>query len=281
MSNSNLRETQLFELQMLSDITDLCDRNNIKYYLCCGTLLGAVRHKGFIPWDEDVDICMPANDYKRFLKIAQKEFGDKYFIQNLATDLYFRRIYTRVRANNTTIMIRDWEFKSKAHQGIWIDIFPIVDVGNSKLSLKKKSLILRTSLFMQNDEFIKYEYDKYKRMFGSVGIKLISLSKKIPIKIRQRLNMWLARRLIKQPKHKDALIISVMIKRRYPIEFIEGEPAYVEFEGKQFKTFPKYIEYLELLYGDYMALPPEEQRVGHRAIVLDTKKDYKEYQKNN
>ena len=81
-----LREIQLFELQMLKDVVKVCDDNNITYIISSGTLLGAVRYGGFIPWDDDIDIDMPLPDYKKFLKIAQRELGEKYFVQNYKTD---------------------------------------------------------------------------------------------------------------------------------------------------------------------------------------------------
>ncbi len=122
---STLRELQLCELQILKDVKRVCDNHRIKYYLSSGTLLGAVRHQGFIPWDDDIDIMMPYDDYRRFLKVAQGELGEQYFVQNSETDDSYAFAYTHIRKNNTAVL-RDWDLMNFSHHGVWIDVFPLV-----------------------------------------------------------------------------------------------------------------------------------------------------------
>ena len=102
VSEATLRELQLAQLQELKDIAAFCDDNGIAYFLDSGTLLGAVRHKGFIPWDDDVDICMDVRSYRRFLKLAHKLL-ERYYVQNYRTDRTMTRKRTKIRINGTTV----------------------------------------------------------------------------------------------------------------------------------------------------------------------------------
>lgn len=108
---SKLREIQLVQLQILTEFDRICKKNDINYQLFAGTLLGAVRHKGFIPWDDDVDVCMLRSEYDRFLEIAQQELDPDYFVQNTYTDPEYYNIFTRIRKNgtfHTFMMYNNW-----------------------------------------------------------------------------------------------------------------------------------------------------------------------------
>ena len=145
-----LREIQLFELQMLKNVVKVCDDNNITYILSSGTLLGAVRHGGFIPWDDDIDIYMPLSDYKKFLKIAQRELGEKYFVQNYKTDKNYSEMWTQIRANGTTSMpVKAYKFD--IHYGMCMDIFPAVGVSDApKKKLKQKKALSLNRLLLHD-----------------------------------------------------------------------------------------------------------------------------------
>jgi len=114
-------------LRMLKIIDYLCRKHNLHYWLCFGTLLGAIRHKGFIPWDDDLDICMMREDYEKFIKIAQKEFPDDLFIQTRETDpLYdYLPLPCKVR-DKKSLIIAEGMTDKKYHQGLFVDIFPVV-----------------------------------------------------------------------------------------------------------------------------------------------------------
>lgn len=276
INQEDLRKLQLFELQMVKDVAAVCKRNNITYYLCSGSLLGAVRHQGFIPWDDDADIAMPYDEYKRFLRVGQEQLGDNYFVQSCETDILFHRAYTRIRANHTT-MLNPMHKKCKTHQGIWIDIFPLVYFDSQReLSIKKK--IIKFSNFLQIDDFLRANMDEFQRLLGKFGIALINILFKIPIKTRQKLHIKILDCFGQKKNGKFIAEIWGNITHYYPSELVRGDYTEIQFEDGCFSTFPQYKLFLENKYGDYMQLPPKEARKGHgESMIIDLKHDYSEY----
>ena len=276
ISQEELRKLQLFEAQILKDVATVCDNNNITYYLCCGTLLGAVRHKGFIPWDDDIDIAMPYDDYKRFLRIGQEQLGEKYFVQSCETDILFHRAYTRIRANHTT-MLKSMHKKCKTHQGVWIDIFPFVHFDSMKeLAFKQK--MIKFSNFLQIDDFLYANIGEYQALLSKKGMMLVKLMFKIPLKIRQRLHIRILDWLGRKKSGPYCGLVWGNLTHAYTNEIIVGDKKELLFEDRYYSVFPNYISYLEQGYGDYMTPPPEDQRKGHGAgLIVDLEQDYSKY----
>ena len=275
---NKLRQLQLTELGMLMDVVNVCDRNGITYYLSSGTLLGAVRHKGFIPWDDDIDIEIPIDEYRRFLEIAQSELGDQYFVQNYITDPNFNFAYTRIRKNNTTFL-DPYHMTYQIHHGVWIDIFPLVALNMGK-SLYVKRKILSLSNFVQIQNKIDSHKEEFEKMLGSAGMKIMSTFSKLPMKTRQKIHAGLLNTVFDADPAKCTHRANVWgnITTVFPKEVYEGEPELLEFEGFMLKVPHQYKRYLEIKYGDYMKLPPEDQRKGHGTnIIIDLENSYKKY----
>ena len=114
---TELRKLQLIETSIVADVDAICEKYNLQYYMIGGTLLGAVRHKGFIPWDDDIDLVMYRDDYNRLINIIQTEYSEKYFVQTFETDPYYTRYIAKIRLNGTT-MLEECQQKSKAHAEI-------------------------------------------------------------------------------------------------------------------------------------------------------------------
>ena len=128
-----LREAQLIMLEMLVEFDAVCQKYNLRYWLDSGTLLGAVRHQGFIPWDDDIDLSMPIEDYNRFKEIAKEELSEDIFFQTKETDRAFQFDYIKLRSNKASIV----EFHEKGrgvgyHQGVFVDIFPMLTLPNQE-----------------------------------------------------------------------------------------------------------------------------------------------------
>lgn len=279
VENQNLlRQLQLTEKEMLLDAVRVCDTHHIPYYLSSGTLLGAVRHKGFIPWDDDIDIEIPIHDYRRFLEIAQAELGDGYFVQNYMTDPNYNFAYTRIRKNNTTFM-DPYHASYQIHHGVWIDIFPLVAVNPGKpLSMKRK--ILSLSNFIQIQDKIDSHKEEFQKMLGPAGMALMKTFSSLPMKTRQKIHTKLLNIVFDADPDKCSHRANVWgnITTVFPKEVYEGEPGKVEFEGVLLNAPHDYIRYLEIKYGDYMKLPPENERTGHgKNIIIDLQNSYEKY----
>ena len=265
--NNELRKLQLYQLTILKDIKKVCEKHHITYYLQDGTLLGAVRHKGFIPWDDDVDISMPYDDYLRFLEIAQNELGTKYFVQNCETDENFYGAFTKIRMNNTTMMPVN-HTKYHIHHGIWVDIFPIINI-NSGTEAKIKSKILQFSNYLLMEDYIHANVEEFSDKLGVAGMAFINMLYKVPIKTRRKLHKYLLKQITKCKKGDSWTVIWTAISILYPPTILEKGTVQLEFEGEFFSAPSGWHECLTVTYGDYMKLPPVEQRKGHGSLIID------------
>ena len=264
----SISEIKKCELNILKEYTDYCEKNNLKYYLAYGTLLGAIRHKGFIPWDDDIDVYMPRPDYEKFLKLT----GYNPIKPNLETRLYDfctnKNIYPFAKViDNKTIVYEKGKSK-KNISGIWIDIFPLdgfpEDVNKAK-SLYNKYLTLRnfqdlatTKPFYANQNLFK---KIIKTLFVAPLVRLYDVKK-----ICRKMDL-----LAQSYSYEDSNLVSDVTWGDNIESYIkksELEPAItVEFEKHLFKAPCGWNEYLTRLYGDYMQLPPENERITHGFVA--------------
>lgn len=273
MAAVSLRELQLFELGMLKDIKRVCEANNLCYYLYSGTCLGAVRHKGFIPWDDDIDIAMPYSDFLRFLQIAGPSLGERYFLQTTDTDDSFQFGYARVRRNGTT-MVRSWEVE-EGHHGIWIDIFPLIGIGG-KLDVKlKKTLIPLTNLLCTSEDAFTKGKGWLIQCNGKTKVALIQVVRKLLGKRRKPLAKWIRRKLYQQTGKANLAEAWGSITAVVPAKAFVGPPSMLQFEDDLFPVPPDYDCMLRYKYGNYMQLPPEEKRhSNHGDMIIDLEHDW-------
>lgn len=267
----DLRSRQLVQLEILKDVAKVCDENGIDYALACGTMLGAIRHKGFIPWDDDIDIFMTVENYRKFCEIGQNCLGEKYFVQNWRTEKEYAELWTQVRLNNTTAMPIKY-VKWNIHFGIHIDIFPVIGISDNKDEASKQYKYFQMCRSLLATDFLKAIGNKAHGKQNIVNI--------IPRFIRRMICGYFEKKLFISPKDTDnsAEVWSKLIT--FPSRLFYDLTDTL-FEDEMFKAMRGYDEYLTIEYGDYMTPPKEENRGGHIAtmgeIIRDAQKDYKEY----
>jgi len=254
-SQQNLRACQLKQLNILEEIDKICKRHHIEYWLDGGSLLGAVRHGGFIPWDDDIDIAMRLEDEKRFEEVALKELPEWLFLQTPQTDPGSKEPITKIRDNNSLYIEQGDDFTRPYVKGIFVDIFPFVDYPNiprkwikklTKGISKSKSILHHQHGYSLRSfaEFFYFgaQYYLYNALWKFVGL----FGKKTRCSDVPYLN---------------GRGISFDKKAIQPL-------GTIQFEGKDFPAPCDPDSYLKDLYGDYMAIPPVEKREFHSIFIL-------------
>lgn len=264
-------------VEILDYVVDICDKNNLSYFLAYGTALGAYRHKGFIPWDDDIDIAMPRKDYEKLLSILRNIKNEKYNIQDENNEKKYFLTFAKVRKNNT-LLRESIAVDVYDNNGIYIDIFPVDDIEEcSSIKAKLKYFVINylihslkfsecSKLYLE--KLGKTKYFMHKIICFPVSIfsnkSVLQKIKKIVIKEHDENNRFL---VVYDDVKSKAIIEKNFV---YPLRKLE-------FEGKLYNV-PGCIEkYLTHLYGsNYMELPPIEQRVTHNHIELRFDLDYDE-----
>ncbi len=273
-NNETLKKLHSVEVEILDEIVRVCEKNNINYFLCGGTLLGAIRHKGFIPWDDDMDIAMFREDYNKFIEIAPKELNKKYCLDCYQTNKNCYFPFLKVRKNNTLL---DEALVSHldTNKGIFVDIFPLEKIENPY----SKKLRIDALLIKNIWDVILY---KYKIVKDIKGCRHPFLARLLNIYSLDKLKQKQLKLLEKQNNSEATTVCSLIGAYDYRKEIYDLKeliPASeVTFENKKYKTFKNYDYYLTKLYGNYMELPPKDKRVNHmpKQIIFDLKSKNKQ-----
>lgn len=266
IDDKTLRELHKVEIEILDEIVRICEKHKIKYFLIGGTLLGAIRHKGFIPWDDDLDIGMLRKDYDRFLEICTYELNDKYYLDTRKYNKNTYLTFSKVRKNNTTFNEKV-SINLDNHKGIFVDVFPYDNIKNPKSKLTRvRNIIIKNAI---DALFVKYKLRKIKDCRRPL---LCAMYQVLPGSFINQLQEFLMKRDCNKPaKYICEYTGCRNIEREMlPKEFAD-DLILVTFEGKKYYAFKEYDTYLTKVYGDYMTLPPEEERVNHCPDVIDFK----------
>lgn len=256
------RKLQLLILEIANEVKRICDNNGIKYFLLFGSCLGAVRHKGFIPWDDDMDIGMLRKDYIRFLKICNKELSPKFYLQTLENEINYPFEFSKIQIRNTTF-IEDFSKDAEVSHGIFLDIFPIDQLPNNQLERRIYKL---NNKILKNLIWVKCGYGSRDQKHG-IKYKIFSLLSHVSSINRMK---SLRRNLLEKYslENMNECFIGDYPKKVLPIILFSDTKEY-EFEGNYFSGIKDYDNYLTLLYGNYMQLPPESKRSTHSNYQID------------
>lgn len=256
------------ELLIAKEVKRICDENGIKYFMIAGTLLGAVRHKGFIPWDDDMDIGMLREDYENFIKLAKTDLGNQFFLQTPETDSAYGLNFAKILLKDTSLV--EASAANNAVKGISIDVFPFDAVPESaeeEAKHKRRTYFLRRLLLAKQNYNVCGKNEYVKRLVY-MGLKVIAA-----FYSREKLCKMLdseCKRYNTVGKTPEK-IVNIGGAYGYDKETILREwvdsMAEIPFEDTVFAAPVEYISYLEYFYGDYMALPPEEKRYNRHGVV--------------
>lgn len=251
---TDLRKAQLRMLDILIAVDKICRKHNIPYWLDYGTLLGAVRHGGFIPWDDDVDISMMKDDYNRFLAIAPKELSEQFAIQNTNTEKYHYVPFTKVidKYSKVTVISKNQLQQKRKYQGLWIDIFPVIKGDVRYLNLVEP---LYVRCFHRIHHFEPFNF------------KVLVAYMLYPF-------VWVAKQIIclqgllgdKEKIMEDfGVPETAPARQKFYSDYLPIRE--IQFEGVSFPAPNHTDKVLTKEYGDYMQVPPEDKRIIHHAEI--------------
>ena len=266
------RKLQLKILDIVKDIDKLCRENNIEYYILYGSALGAIRHKGFIPWDDDFDIGMTYDNYKKFLNVCEKKLDkNKYYVQTYEKEKNYYLSFAKIR-DITTTLIEESNKNIDIIRSVYVDVFPLVGVPNNKF--KENILKINRSFMISANSNI-------------INNKLLSGIFKIILKIfgREKILNYTTKRCFKYKASESDYLVSITDGDGYTQNKLKkevfGKPKYVPFEDTMLPVPEDADTYLKNIYGDYMKIPSKKQIKAreHTPYFLDFNLPYDEYKK--
>ena len=266
MTQLSLQEIKNTEFQILKSFAEYCDKNNLSYFLCGGTLLGAVRHQGFIPWDDDIDVFMPRPDFEKFVSLTgyspiKPEYETSFYRNSkLIVDYPFVKVI-----DNRTKVIEKTKAEEKC-TGIWIDVFPVDGFSNSMFINKLfclRKLFWKRLCFTFSDDLSKVTDRKKKigKMLVMPFLKLIGQKR-----LFNKLDKICRKYDFEKSEYVGCTVWGYKIKEVIPKASLLP-PSKVLFEGIEFSAPAEPSVYLSSLYGDFMKLPPEEKRINHEMLA--------------
>lgn len=270
--SNELKQLQEIEINILKEVIKICEKYNLKYFAIGGTCLGAIRHKGFIPWDDDIDIGMPRKDYEKFIEMAEGELPKNLFLQNYKTEADYTLNFTKIRDCNTTFIEKPTQNLNINH-GIFIDIFPLDGVKEVNKLYKIDRFFIRSLTRIIALKLIP----EYKLPYKIANIVRFILK---PINL-YKLHILIDKILEKNDYDKCDYITNGLgewgIRETVPKKYFSNG-CKIKFEEILINVPYEYDKYLTNVYGDYMTPPVKEKQVTHHeTIAINTRESYKKY----
>lgn len=268
MSNINLLHQ--VDLEIVKEVVSICDKHSLTYYMLGGTMLGAVRHNGFIPWDDDIDLGMPRDDYEKFLQIAPQELPSRLKLVNYKTDPDYHYYITRILDTDTKV-IEERIGNDNKYTNASIDIFPIDGTPNN--GLLRKIYYFRVlyhralmSLCYKDSIDRNRPRGKFEKIFLWILERIPIEKMTTPYKQKEKIDKLLRSQKVEGSNFIGNIMGAYRTREIVPAEFY-GKGKLYPFESIELRGLELADEYLTYTYGDYMQLPPEEQRKTHFKIL--------------
>lgn len=266
-----LAELQSVEFETLKVFRDFCNLHSLRYYLCGGTLIGAVRHKGFIPWDDDIDVMMPRPDYEKFIELNKSgHLDENRIIDEMSINAGSLSSVLRIYDNRTVLKFA--EFRVEKTMGCWIDVFPIDGMSSSEFGRK---IHCRISRFFQDVLTVNDTKLGRKRRSRFIFCLQFAIVPILPFVYMVGHDRWvrLLDRIAQKYKYEESDYVGVVgegraLEKEAMLKSKMEPPAVVEFWNEKFTAMGNYDEYLTNLYGDYMTPPKEAERESRHLIEV-------------
>ncbi len=259
------------EMDVLDQIHKVCEENQLRYTLFYGTLLGAVRHGGFIPWDDDIDIAMPREDYNKLLEIWNDVAPAGYLLQTYYTDDDVVNNFAKIRKDHTTYLQDESESEKKYHKGIFVDIFPLDRLAPKGVQRKVQYISGAVNLLFSRG---------YTSRSGGVTEVVERVLLLLPGRIQSILRNKTGEIFCRWNQNKDAKYLGGSTIDSCTTYFSENIFDSIElrnFAGRKYYAVEDVDSCLAVVYGDYMQLPPEEERVWkHHPIQISFDRNFEE-----
>lgn len=257
--NDILEQVQKTEYDMLKELDRICKKHHIRYFLGQGTLLGAAKYQGFIPWDDDVDVLMPYEAIEKLMTVFKEEAGKHYLITNHRVEKHYPLSWTKIR--NTNTLSRPKRYRNiPINWGICIDLFPLYPVSNIKILRQLERIGFKIANKLMLAELTKYEKNR---------TVLERLLERIPLWARRFCLNSMIKLLILHKKDSEYVLIPCKGVKVFRRSLIFEKEVCLHFEDGSYPVPADYHMYLTLNYGDYMAPLPKEEQGGHELKMGD------------
>ena len=269
--NEILAQIQQAELEIMDRFDAFCTAHGLRYSMIYGTLIGALRHQGFIPWDDDIDLMMPREDYEKLIALWERDPPEGFVLQNTRNSPDFTQNFTKIRKDHTTFVQSEAERTRNYHKGIFVDIFPCDRVAPTKMKQKLQYAACAVDLLYSR---------RYTSGSGGMTGKAERLLLKLP-EAQQRRYRDRAEKLIRRWNGDRAgqWMLTCTIKncrRYYPADLFDNMKT-ISFCGRQYQCVAKPEAVLDRIYRNFRELPSEDKRVWrHHPIVVDFEHNYEE-----
>ena len=267
---SNIELLHKVDMDIVKEVVRVCDAHNFKYYMLGGTMLGAIRHKGFIPWDDDIDLGMPRDDYEAFLELAEKALPAYLKVVNYRNDPNYQYYITRVQDTQTRV-VEERIGNDNKYTCASIDIFPVDGTPNNPILRKIyffRVLYHRALMSLCYKDSIdrKRKRSKKEKLLLWIMERIPVEKLTTPYKQKCKIDKLLRSQKVEGSAYIGNIMGAYRTREIVPADYY-GEGAYYPFEDIQLRGMAKAEAYLTFTYGDYMRLPPEDQRKTHFKIL--------------